>query len=295
MAKNKFNFILRPCKTNYNFLLHQNVVAFQFLRSVFFQNSFVFSRIVFYNTSSFVLICFSFKKPIGVKKIESVFYFLEKHLQFSVFNKVPVIIFSKSLKQVKNELSSFSFSLVLKKSLENCKDFDSIFFDLYLLLKSHYTITSSSLKGVLVQFKGRLGGSDRSKKKIIVFGKSSKAFTYSKIDFSCTSAFTRFGVFSIKVWVFFNLIINMIFNQIKKRRFSPFFIVSCKKKIVFDFETVAMSKVIKKQHGLFQKYFCIVFFNHFTTTKGSGVRIGKGKGSHQFFAYNVFIGSIIYT
>ena len=56
-----------------------------------------------------------------------------------------------------------------------------------------------------------------------------------------------------------------------------------------------MSKVIKKQHGLFQKYFCIVFFNHFTTTKGSGVRIGKGKGSHQFFAYNVFIGSIIYT
>jgi len=60
------------------------------------------------------------------------------------------------------------------------------------------------VKGVRVQFKGRLNGSDRSKTQWFKFGQIPFHTLEKKIDYSYTPAFTLYGVCGIKVWLCFN-------------------------------------------------------------------------------------------
>ena len=60
------------------------------------------------------------------------------------------------------------------------------------------------IKGIRVQFKGRLNGSDRSKTQWFKYGQIPFHTLKEKMDYSHIPAFTLYGVCGIKVWICFN-------------------------------------------------------------------------------------------
>jgi len=59
------------------------------------------------------------------------------------------------------------------------------------------------VKGVRIQFKGRLNGSDRSKTQWFKYGQIPFHTIREKIDYGYTPAFTLYGACGIKVWICF--------------------------------------------------------------------------------------------
>jgi ribosomal protein S3 len=59
------------------------------------------------------------------------------------------------------------------------------------------------VKGVRIQFKGRLNGSDRSKTQWFKYGQIPFHTIREKIDYGYTPAFTLYGTCGIKVWICF--------------------------------------------------------------------------------------------
>lgn len=62
-----------------------------------------------------------------------------------------------------------------------------------------------NIKGVRIKCSGRVGGrskkAQRSKTQSVKIGQTSLGVFSSKIDFACKSAYTRFGLIGVKVWV----------------------------------------------------------------------------------------------
>ena len=62
-----------------------------------------------------------------------------------------------------------------------------------------------NIKGIRIKCSGRVGGrskkAQRSKTQSIKIGQTSLGVFSSKIDFACKSAYTRFGLIGVKVWV----------------------------------------------------------------------------------------------
>ena len=66
----------------------------------------------------------------------------------------------------------------------------------------------TNIKGIRIKCSGRVGGrskkAQRSKTQSVKIGQTSLGVFSSKIDFACKSAYTRFGLIGIKVWVCYN-------------------------------------------------------------------------------------------
>ena len=62
-----------------------------------------------------------------------------------------------------------------------------------------------NIKGIRIKCSGRVGGrskkAQRSKSQSVKIGQTSLGVFSSKIDFACKSAYTRFGLIGVKVWV----------------------------------------------------------------------------------------------
>ena len=58
-----------------------------------------------------------------------------------------------------------------------------------------------NLKGFLVQVKGRINGSDRSRKSIIRYGSLPLHTISESLDYYCKDTLTPYGMCSVKVWL----------------------------------------------------------------------------------------------
>ena len=61
--------------------------------------------------------------------------------------------------------------------------------------------TSLELRGCLIQVKGRINGSDRSRRSIIRFGSLPLHTITAKMDYAFEEVVTPYGVCGIKVWL----------------------------------------------------------------------------------------------
>jgi len=93
-------------------------------------------------------------------------------------------------------LLSKYFALQIEKDFRHNQFIDFVKKATPLILK-----TLPKIKGVRIQFKGRLNGSDRSKTQWFMLGQVPFHTFDRKIEYGFSSAFTPYGVCGIKVWI----------------------------------------------------------------------------------------------
>lgn len=217
MFKAKLFFPATENKANYGYLLHQTFLIQKFIESFLIANLIMFSKVKVISINTITLVYFSFftkgsnqEGSFCISKffLFSFFYFIEKHLSFLVMNNLPVRFIVKPIlttTQVRCKFSAQFFSLLLKNILEGSQQHQKVFFEIdQFISNKFFSSVKPFVKGFCVVFKGRLGGSDRSKKKVFCFGKASQTFFDSKTDFCKSEALTPHGLVSIKVWIFYN-------------------------------------------------------------------------------------------
>ena len=77
-------------------------------------------------------------------------------------------------------------------------------FDLWSESDSSYIIDNGlklKLKGCLIQVKGRLSGSDRSRRSVVSFGQVPLTTLNTLIDYHYEKAITPYGVLGVKIWL----------------------------------------------------------------------------------------------
>ena len=67
-----------------------------------------------------------------------------------------------------------------------------------------YVLFYPSLSGIRLQVKGRINGSERSRKEVFQTGNISLQTATNKLNYCCTSAFTIYGTCGLKVWMSFD-------------------------------------------------------------------------------------------
>ena len=98
---------------------------------------------------------------------------------------------------------SRSLSLIVAKCLEQSANQQIVISFLKTILDFLFLNKDSKLKGCFVQIKGRIGGSDRTRKIVCKVGTLPLQKKTACIDFFITEALTIYGLFSIKVWAFY--------------------------------------------------------------------------------------------
>ena len=66
---------------------------------------------------------------------------------------------------------------------------------------SQNLLKSDHIKGIRVLISGRLGRQEKAKKASLYIGRTSLNTFNQKIDYSSTSALTKYGLIGIKVWI----------------------------------------------------------------------------------------------
>jgi len=80
-----------------------------------------------------------------------------------------------------------------------------------LFLKQYLTVIGpilekNNFKGIRIAIKGRFGGISRTKKRVVQVGQVSlQSIQNNLVSYSITRSYTKYGVFSVKVWVCKNL------------------------------------------------------------------------------------------
>lgn len=118
---------------------------------------------------------------------------VNKLVGLNVFHLVHLFYTSLTFKNP--QLLGIFISRVIKK---NIKSFRFLFFFLSRILLPIFTF--SGLKGLKIQFKGRLGSSLRKRTSIINFGSMPLQTINCEIKYSFTESITIYGICGIKIW-----------------------------------------------------------------------------------------------
>jgi hypothetical protein len=124
--------------------------------------------------------------PENIERISHLDTLFLTHLVFtSFFFKSP-------------NLLGFYISKLVKR---NIKSFNYLFNFLKRVIYTLYSL--SDLRGLKIQFKGRLGTRLRKKKSIIYFGALPLHVISSDIKYSFNESFTIYGICGIKIWYYY--------------------------------------------------------------------------------------------
>jgi|KNS12Surf_metaT_2_FD_contig_61_5251345_length_2266_multi_2_in_0_out_0_3 hypothetical protein len=80
----------------------------------------------------------------------------------------------------------------------------NFFLDFVNKVIREYVLFYPSLSGIRLQVKGRINGSERSRKEVFQTGNISLQTATNKLNYCCTSAFTIYGTCGLKVWMSFD-------------------------------------------------------------------------------------------
>ena len=80
----------------------------------------------------------------------------------------------------------------------------NFFLDFVNKVIREYVLFYPSLSGIRLQVKGRINGSERSRKEVFQTGNISLQTATNKLNYCCTSAFTVYGTCGLKVWMSFD-------------------------------------------------------------------------------------------
>nr|YP_009647002.1 ribosomal protein S3 [Chloropicon sieburthii]QBX98650.1 ribosomal protein S3 [Chloropicon sieburthii] len=98
-------------------------------------------------------------------------------------------------------LSAEGISEVIKDGLRKRIFFKRIFGN--IKRETHHLLKGGEIKGIRILLSGRLGRQEKAKKESLYIGRTSLNTFSQQIDYSCTSALTRYGQIGIKVWISF--------------------------------------------------------------------------------------------
>jgi len=224
-------------KLNYGQTVTRGILFNKIILTFFLKSSYFINNFCIFENPSFVLVGLKIFR-VNQKK-DTAFYsfdfnFLFKHFEWFLFNKKPIrffIIFMDNtlcLSIIKN------FSLFSKKRLVGCSELATLGFsakqepcaisfnllfcyffektkkqrELISFIKDLFSFLYFSKKvnwrGMKFQVKGRVGGSDRSKKHVFYFGPLPlTTISNVNVDFFFSKAVTPYGVCGVKIWFVF--------------------------------------------------------------------------------------------
>ena len=222
-------------ESNYDTVLHEDLEIKRYVKVIFYSYSLLVSRCFIkrsLNKTNVIVHVYQHTLQTYTQKdlklVEQVTNIVEKITKGKVLLHIiniknlskpkTIYLISKQLTQYKNQ-KYFNNSLVavdtalivksaplfaefLAKQLESHYR-HTMFIDFIKKMLPLFLKTYPIIKGVRIQFKGRLNGADRSRKESIQEGQVPLHTLDSNIDFSIARAYTSYGIFGIKVWICF--------------------------------------------------------------------------------------------
>jgi small subunit ribosomal protein S3 len=221
---------------NYSTILHENFEIKRYIKGIFKSYSFLISRCFIKrsgNQTNIIVHLYQFQKKNiiltdlnFVKKVTDVLERITKgKIRIHVINikylSIPKTIITvtqqlnnkhKNQKYFKESLIAINTAFAVKSApllsafLARQIELNyrhSFFIDLIRKAIPLFLFYHPQIKGIKVQFKGRINGVDRSKKEYIQQGQISLHTLSANVDFGISEAFTPFGVCGVKVWICF--------------------------------------------------------------------------------------------
>ena len=222
--------------------LHQDKVVLSFKIFRDFNNVFIFLKLFYWKNYRNKFLRSKKKTRLSsyynLNKIMNLEQHLKTNIQsfFNISNALVFIIKNKSQKffyktLILKKLSSFKFNKFFRKSLQFIKfsfetknvkllsisiaraierdpkhlRFFSFLKKILIVFYSFYNFNSSTfkkIKGYRIEINGKFNGKPRAKKKIIAKGPMPFSSIDSNITYHFSQAYTKYGVFGIKVWFY---------------------------------------------------------------------------------------------
>ena len=252
---------------------------------------------------------------------------LENTQNNAIINKIIKKNFKKFFKDpyYKDLIKIILITVVEKSSAKTISDFLSIYIDrhkkkhnyLVFVLKKVFTVLINSkiskIKGLKVSISGRINGSTRTRvKKFKVGFIPLQSFKYT-IDYHNSTSYTSHGSFGIKVWICKSYILKMFlqpkktkYKKIRKGtlpslnfksnnlKFGTIGLKSLESGYVSSKQLESARKSIMNKTNRKGKLWIRLFPCSPITKKPIESRMGKGKGSINFWSSKVSGGSLIF-
>ena len=220
MASVVFNFSsFLFTKLSYSLWFQRSILIYNVLTSFF---NVLGYQVLFFKSHLSPTICtinfgvFS-TKQISSNLVKQLVFMLEKHLSLFVLKGIPTKVYLKTylpskwslpsivediimLAQAKHSISlllATFIAILLEKSSRHGRTLDLCFAS---ISKHFNSVENKHLEGVYVVVKGRINGSDRSKKTVFSIGSVRKMSYSAKKDFGQATSHTPYGSLGIKVW-----------------------------------------------------------------------------------------------
>ena len=161
---------------------------------VLFTNKKLNIFINFQNFNKGLNVCLSHKEKTALK---TKLLLLKQFFQNKLFNEsLNVIFLIVKIKDSAKILANF-----LAKQLEHLKFHNRFLILLKQILSLLFGSKDHKFKGIKIIIKGKLNGSLRAKKKLILIGKIPIRTLNKKIYYAEKTAYTKNGTFGVKIWV----------------------------------------------------------------------------------------------
>ena len=130
-------------------------------------------------------------------------YYLKNYIFRKNFSKIVDLV-SFSLINKSSKLLSLGIAEILKKEIKHNQVFSLLNKILFTYFKYFFlTKNKSLLKGYRIEIKGKINGRPRKKKRVISNGSMPFSSSDANISYFFSESFTKYGIFGIKVWLFF--------------------------------------------------------------------------------------------
>lgn len=185
----------------YTFLLKKSIVSNSFFKFSTLEHSFFYSFSKLVPTATINISFFNIIKKFSLLNIE---YFRKNFLFF------PLIEMSSYLKMLLTiKGSAFFLGEILSTKLNTMrsrverKSYNKFFIFIHFLLSYLLKHNVIQMKGLKIQLKGKSNGAPRAKRFLFSEGTLCVQPKTSKIDYFCSTSYTVYGTFGVKVWIMY--------------------------------------------------------------------------------------------